>query len=88
MTWAVAEAKAKFSEVLDRAETAGPQVVTRRKREFVVMTREESDRRMAAKVAETPKPFVSAWDALGPPDMELFDVDFPRSKSKGRAVKF
>jgi prevent-host-death family protein len=45
MTWAVAEAKAKFSEVLDKAETAGPQVVTRRKREYIVLTREEWDRR-------------------------------------------
>lgn len=28
--WTVAEAKAHFSEVLHRAETAGPQVITRR----------------------------------------------------------
>lgn len=28
-TWSVAEAKAKFSELLDRAETHGPQRVTR-----------------------------------------------------------
>ncbi len=28
-TWTVAEAKAKFSEVLDRAESEGPQRITR-----------------------------------------------------------
>ena len=45
MTWAATEAKAKFSEVLDKAETSGPQYVTRRKREFVVLTREEHEKR-------------------------------------------
>lgn len=43
MTWAATQAKAKFSEVLDRAETEGPQVVRRRKHEFVVITREQFD---------------------------------------------
>lgn len=41
MTWAVADAKARFSAVLDKAETEGPQVVRRRKRDFVVITREQ-----------------------------------------------
>ena len=59
----------------------------RRKREFLLMTKEDFAERTAPKVGE-PKPFVSAWEALGGPDMELFDVDFPRSKSKGRAAKF
>jgi prevent-host-death family protein len=40
-TWGVAEAKAHFSAVLDKAETEGPQMVTRRKREFLVMTKEQ-----------------------------------------------
>ena len=62
MIWA--EAKAKFSEVLDKAETSGSQIVARRKREFVVLTREEHEKRSVANAAESPKPFVSAWDAL------------------------
>lgn len=41
MTWAATQAKAKFSEVLDKAETEGPQLVRRRRHEFVVMTREQ-----------------------------------------------
>jgi prevent-host-death family protein len=41
MTWAATQAKAKFSEVLDKAESEGPQVVRRRKREFVVITKDE-----------------------------------------------
>lgn len=86
MTWAATQAKAKFSEVLDRAETSGPQLVKRRKREFLILTKEDFAKRKAAEVSE--KPFVSAWDALAPSSGELFDVDFPRSRSKGRAVKF
>ena len=85
MTWAATQAKAKFSEVLDKAETSGPQLVKRRKREFLVITKEDFAARTTVAVE---KPFVSAWDALAPSSGELFDVDFPRSRSKGRAVKF
>jgi prevent-host-death family protein len=41
MTWAATQAKAKFSEILDKAETEGRQLVSRRKREFYVITKEE-----------------------------------------------
>ncbi|MEO7029565.1 MAG: type II toxin-antitoxin system prevent-host-death family antitoxin [Acidobacteriaceae bacterium] len=43
MTWAATQAKAKFSEVLDKAEAEGPQLVRRRKREFYVIAREQRD---------------------------------------------
>ena len=36
-TWTVAEAKAKLSEVIARAETTGPQTVTRNGRTAVVV---------------------------------------------------
>lgn len=36
-TWTVAEAKAKFSEVIDRAQSTGPQVITRSGRKSVVV---------------------------------------------------
>ncbi len=36
-TWTVAEAKAKFSEVIDHAQTHGPQTVTRHGRSAVVI---------------------------------------------------
>lgn len=36
-TWSVAEAKAKFSEVLDRAARKGPQTVTRHGRPAAVV---------------------------------------------------
>jgi prevent-host-death family protein len=36
-TWTVAEAKAKFSEVIEHAQTHGPQTVTRHGRSAVVI---------------------------------------------------
>ena len=36
-TWTVAEAKAKFSEVLDRANSTGPQTITRNGRTAAVI---------------------------------------------------
>ena len=36
-TWTVAAAKAKFSEVIDRAQSKGPQIVTRSGRKSVVV---------------------------------------------------
>ncbi len=84
----MAEAKAKFSEVLDKAETPGPQVVKRRNREHLIMTREEDEKRSNAKIAVAPKPSVSAWDAMGGPETAQYDFEIPRTKSKARWVKF
>ena len=39
--WTVAEAKAKFSEVIDRAKSDGPQTVTRNGRKAVVVVAAE-----------------------------------------------
>jgi prevent-host-death family protein len=36
-TWTVAEAKAKFSEVIDQAQAQGPQAITRNGRQAVVV---------------------------------------------------
>lgn len=83
MTWAATQAKAKFSEVLDKAETEGPQVVRRRKREFYVLTREQ----LATYQAQNEKPFISGWDALAPSSGVTFDLELPR-RHKARAAKF
>jgi prevent-host-death family protein len=40
-TWTVAEAKAKFSEVIDRARTGGPQTITKNGRKAVVIVSAE-----------------------------------------------
>jgi prevent-host-death family protein len=41
VTWAVAEAKARFSEVIDRALADGPQTITRKGKEIVVVVSSE-----------------------------------------------
>jgi len=86
MAWAATQAKAKFSEVLDRAEKSGPQLITRRKREFLVITKDEFAKRTST--SEVEQPFVSAWDAMKPSFEERYDFDIPRTKSKARWVKF
>lgn len=40
-TWTVAEAKAKLSEVINRAETTGPQTITRNGRKTAVVVAAE-----------------------------------------------
>jgi prevent-host-death family protein len=40
-TWTVAEAKAKLSEVINRAETTGPQIITRNGRKTAVVVAAE-----------------------------------------------
>ncbi len=49
-TWAVAEAKARFSEVIDRALADGPQTITRKgKKAVVVVSAEEWQRKIKRK---------------------------------------
>jgi prevent-host-death family protein len=48
--WSVAEAKAKFSEVIDRAESQGPQTITRNGRKTaVVVATDEWERKTKRK---------------------------------------
>lgn len=46
-TWTVADAKAKFSEVLDKAETEGPQRITRHGRTAAIVVAAKEWRRKA-----------------------------------------
>ncbi len=49
-TWTVAEAKAKFSELVEQARNEGPQTVTRRGRSaVVVVSAEEWERKTGRK---------------------------------------
>jgi len=86
MTWAATLAKAKFSEVLDKAEIEGPQLINRRRREFFVITREDLAELKTQNAAE--KPFVSGWDALAPSSGAKFDLKLPARKGPLRAAKF
>jgi prevent-host-death family protein len=49
-SWTVAEAKAKLSEVLDRAQSEGPQMITRKgKKAVVVVAADEWERKTKRK---------------------------------------
>jgi prevent-host-death family protein len=48
--WTVAEAKAKFSEVLDRAESEGPQTVTRNGRAAAIIVAPEEWERKTKRI--------------------------------------
>ena len=83
--WAATQAKARFSEVLDKAETEGPQRVQRRKQSFILLTeREYAERTKGAPQLE--KPFVSAWEALKPSFDERYDLEFERVSLEPRPV--
>ncbi len=86
--WQATNAKARFSALLDAAESEGPQLIHRRKLTFVVTTEEEIERRLAEARAGKRKKFVSAWDALRPSFDRRFDVEFPRLNSEFREVDF
>ncbi len=85
--WRVAEAKAKFSEVLDRAEHEGPQVVQRKSRQFYILTREQLESHTFPR-SQQPKPFISAWDALRPSFEHRYDFEFPRATGSIRKIDF
>jgi Antitoxin Phd_YefM, type II toxin-antitoxin system len=86
--WGVAEAKARFSAVLDKAETEGPQLVERRKTRFVLLTEAQWAERNA--VAEPPAPGKTSghvlWDALRLPPEDQVDFELPRPKWQLRKV--
>ena len=85
-SWRATNAKAKFSGLLDAAESEGPQLIHRRKQTFVVTTEAEIERRLADAREGKREKFISAWDALRPSFDERFDVDFPRIKGGIRSV--
>lgn len=77
--WGATQAKAKFSEVLDRAETEGPQLVRRRKKEFFVVTREQRDAMMER--AEAPD------ETLSPSGKRTMSAFFRNSPLRGLDLK-
>jgi prevent-host-death family protein len=60
--WSLAEAKAKFSEVIERARTEGPQHLTKNGKDAAVVLSAEQYRRLSAMngVAETAPAWLDA----------------------------
>lgn len=77
MKWQLAEAKNKLSEVVNRARDEGPQVVTRRDEEYVLLTRQEYLRLTGGKAT-----FIEFL--LNGPSLD--GVDLSRDKSPMRDV--
>ncbi len=79
MIWQLAEAKNKFSEVMTRALTEGPQRVTRRNQTVVVISEQDYDRLSGARMSF--KEFL-----LSAPDMS--DLDLERDRSPMREFEW
>jgi prevent-host-death family protein len=74
-TWQLQEAKARFSEVVTRALEEGPQTVTRRGREAVVIVAADSFRRSSS--ARRPRDFFRQGPFLDGVDLDR-DCSLPR----------
>lgn len=59
-TWTVAEAKAKFSEVIDRAVAQGPQTITRKGRTTAVVVGAEEWMRKSTRVGNLAEFFAAS----------------------------
>jgi prevent-host-death family protein len=59
-TWTVAEAKAKFSEVLDKAQSEGPQRITRHGRTTAIVVAAEEWKRKANRSGNLAEFFAAA----------------------------
>ena len=80
MPWQLQTAKQKFSELVDRALTQGPQVVTRRGREVVVVVSIEEYRRLRGRKKDFKQVLLE-----GPPYFD--DLDIERSAEPSRPVE-
>jgi len=76
--WQLQDAKARFSEFIDRALNDGPQTVTRHGRPVAVLVSLETWQRM-----ETEGPSLKDWLRAAP----LQGVDLARSRSRARRGK-
>jgi prevent-host-death family protein len=80
-SWKLEDAKARFSEVVRKAQSEGIQRVTVRGREAVaVISVDELDRLLKA---EPPKPLVEFMESL-----RLHELDLERESDTGRDVEF
>lgn len=79
-TWKLEDAKARFSEVVRRAQSEGPQRVTVRGREAVVVMSVDELDRLLPKDASKPA-FVPFLESLG-----LDGLDLEREIDRGRDI--
>lgn len=80
--WKLEDAKAHFSEVVRRARTEGPQLVTKRGKDAVIVMAVEELEQLLVPIPAR-KPFLDFMESLYEPGLEL---DFPRERDTGREV--
>ncbi len=80
MTWQVQEAKQRFSELVERAVTEGPQIVTKHGRPTVAVVEIGEFRRLSGAEMDF-KAFL-----LSAPDLSILDIQ--RSKDLPREIDF
>jgi prevent-host-death family protein len=90
-TWSLADAKAKLSEVVERAKTQGPQRLTKNGKDAAVVLSAEDYQRLSEAVDARPKR--SLHDTLFDPSIRMFtdeeaDELFARDKDMGRTIEF
>lgn len=79
-TWTVAEAKAKLSEVIDRAATRGPQTVTRNGRTAVIVVAAEEWEQKTKRVG-------NLAEFLGHSPLRRSHLRIERRKDRPRSVE-
>ena len=79
--WTVAQAKAKFSEVIDRAVSTGPQVVTRSGRKTVVIVSADEWDRKTKRVGNLAEFFAES-------PLRGSKLNVKRSKERARKIVF
>jgi len=80
--WGLAEAKAKLSEVIERARTEGPQMITRNGRPAGVLVSPEE----WARHAKPAKPKMTLYEFFETSPLWDSDVEFERMKGPMRDV--
>jgi prevent-host-death family protein len=78
-TWAIAEAKARFSEMIDCALTDGPQTITRKGQKAVVVVSNEEWQRKTKRRGNLAEFFAAS-------PFRSSDLKIKRSKDQPRAV--
>jgi prevent-host-death family protein len=81
--WQLQTAKARFSELFRRARSEGPQLITRRDKEGVVMISDEQYQRLVGK-AHQPKNLLQFFRESPLVGIEL---DLERDKDEGRDIE-
>jgi prevent-host-death family protein len=79
-SWTVAEAKAKFSEIIDRAMSEGPQTITRKGRTAAVVVGAEEWQRKTRRVGNLAEFFAGC-------PLRGSELKVRRSKARARKIR-